>query len=304
MNNDEHWGLYNFEMHARDCKACRHPLRVQRNGKHLCETGHTHAVDVANQLYNSRSGTTFSTTTEADGNAVRVEIPESFFEARDLLRAIERSIRHKEPFVSRGRVNRVEERLPSIKRAATQYHQREGKMERAHSVKKSKESHSSEKKHHQQQPQPQQQQQQRASPTSRRQPEVVDWPQERLQRRATVTSSATGRSDAHHRYPVVINDSRTGVIAERQVGEKTSTRSAAASTATATEGRGEIIIEKATALSANTKRGSLYLSDLAELEQRERRESAVAYNLEVREPSSPQRERRKTYRINEDRYRR
>ncbi|KAK8210436.1 hypothetical protein IWZ01DRAFT_279174 [Phyllosticta capitalensis] len=110
-NIAESWALYDFEMHARSCSSCRNPYAVHRAGNQLCDQGHELAQAVAKFLYMRKDGETYATT-DKDFRVVRVEIQPGYDEARSLLRAIERSIRHKRPLLSMDRTYPVAPRLP------------------------------------------------------------------------------------------------------------------------------------------------------------------------------------------------
>ena len=101
MYSSEAWALYSFEEHAQRCSSCYRPYEVHRNGRQLCERGHSLAQGVASQLYKDRGGIVYSTAKE-DQRLVNVEIPHGFEHGLQLLSAIERSLRHRRrtPFVS------------------------------------------------------------------------------------------------------------------------------------------------------------------------------------------------------------
>lgn len=103
VTNAESWALYYFEMHARKCAYCRDPYEVHRNHDQLCEHGHRLAQDVASYIYN-KDGKAFSRKDE-ETKIVQVEIPAGFIQVSGLLRAIERSLRHRtrRAFVSMDR---------------------------------------------------------------------------------------------------------------------------------------------------------------------------------------------------------
>lgn len=113
MSDNENWALSDFEMHAQRCTYCHDPYEVHRNHDQLCEIGHRLAQEVAVFLYN-RDGETYSTV-EENNKLVHVEIPAGFTQVRDLLRAIERSLRHRSrtPFVSMDRTYYVAARVPA-----------------------------------------------------------------------------------------------------------------------------------------------------------------------------------------------
>ncbi|KAJ5028761.1 hypothetical protein J3E72DRAFT_306039 [Bipolaris maydis] len=103
VNTSESWAAYHFEMHARKCAHCHNAYEVHRNHERLCDVGHGLAQDVARYIYH-KSGATYSTM-EENNKLVRVEIPAGYVEVCSLLKAIERSLRHRSrrPFVSMDR---------------------------------------------------------------------------------------------------------------------------------------------------------------------------------------------------------
>ncbi|KAJ4371670.1 hypothetical protein N0V86_008223 [Didymella sp. IMI 355093] len=113
VNNTESWALYNFEMHASKCAYCHDPYEVHRSHDQLCEHGHRLAQEVASYIYN-KDGKAFSTK-EEDNKIVQVEIPSSYVEVSGLLRAIERSLRHRSrrAFVSMDRHYHISPRTPT-----------------------------------------------------------------------------------------------------------------------------------------------------------------------------------------------
>ncbi|KAF1923025.1 uncharacterized protein M421DRAFT_426264 [Didymella exigua CBS 183.55] len=113
VNNTESWALYNFEMHARKCAYCHDPYEVHRKHQQLCEHGHRLAQEVASYIY-TKEGKTFSMK-EEDNKIVQIEIPAGHVEVSGLLRAIERSFRHRSrhPFVSMDRSYHVAPRTPT-----------------------------------------------------------------------------------------------------------------------------------------------------------------------------------------------
>lgn len=112
VNTAESWAAYDFEMHARKCAHCNDPYEVHRNHDQLCNQGHRLAQEVACYIYNGANGETYSTA-EEDHKLVRVEIPAGYDEVRGLLRAVERSLRHRSrtPFVSMDRTYYVPPRV-------------------------------------------------------------------------------------------------------------------------------------------------------------------------------------------------
>ncbi|KAF2259480.1 hypothetical protein CC78DRAFT_66527 [Lojkania enalia] len=113
VNTAESWAAYNFEMHAKKCAYCHDPYEVHRSHDQLCDVGHRLAQEVARYIYNKADGETYSTV-EEDHKLVRVEMPTGYDEVRGLLKAIERSLRHRSrtPFVSMDRTYYVAARIP------------------------------------------------------------------------------------------------------------------------------------------------------------------------------------------------
>jgi len=91
-------------MHARKCVYCHNPYEVHRNHEQLCDLGHRLAQEVTRYIYNKADGNTYSTV-EEDNKLVRIELPSGYVEVSSLLKAIERSLRHRtrRPFVSMDR---------------------------------------------------------------------------------------------------------------------------------------------------------------------------------------------------------
>jgi hypothetical protein len=104
VNTTESWPAYHYEMHARKCAFCHNAYEVHRDHRQLCEVGHRLAQEVTRHIYNKPDGNTYSTA-EEDKKLVRVEIPAGYVEVGSLLKAIERSLRHRSrrPFVSMDR---------------------------------------------------------------------------------------------------------------------------------------------------------------------------------------------------------
>ncbi|KAF2009579.1 hypothetical protein BU24DRAFT_358087 [Aaosphaeria arxii CBS 175.79] len=113
-DHDEGWAAYHFEMHARRCAYCVDPYQVHRRHQQLCDQGHRLAQEVARFLYNNSKGETYSTA-EEENKLVRVEMPADYLEVKGLLKAIERSARHRSrsPFVSMDRTYYVAPRQRS-----------------------------------------------------------------------------------------------------------------------------------------------------------------------------------------------
>lgn len=118
VNTTESWAAYDFEMHARKCAYCQDPYEVHRHHEQLCDQGHRLAQEVARYIYNGANGETYSTV-EEDHKLVRVEVPAGYDQVRGLLKAIERSLRHRSrtPFVSMDRTYYVAARVPQRTRS-------------------------------------------------------------------------------------------------------------------------------------------------------------------------------------------
>lgn len=126
---EEHWALWYFEDHAVKCPACYNPYTVHKSDKQLCKTGHQLAQNVAVYLYR-KDGETYSKFKEHQ-KRVRVEIPAGFHQAFDLLKAIERAIRHRQRFISMDRSYpitprqfpvHVEQSAPRVRTPSPGYH--------------------------------------------------------------------------------------------------------------------------------------------------------------------------------------
>ena len=122
VNATESWAAYHFETHARKCAYCHNPYEVHRNHEQLCDVGHRLAQDVTRFIYNKSDGHTYSTV-EEDNKLVRVEVPTGYVEVSSLLKAIERSLRHRSrrSFVSMDRNYYVAPRTPPspVKRSSS-----------------------------------------------------------------------------------------------------------------------------------------------------------------------------------------
>lgn len=118
VNMDESWAVYDFEIHALKCVYCNDAYEVFRSRGQLCQIGHRLAQEVASFLYNEADGKTYSTS-EEENKLVQVEIPADYPQVRSLLKAIERSLRHRSrtPFVSQDRSYYVAERIPTRSRS-------------------------------------------------------------------------------------------------------------------------------------------------------------------------------------------
>lgn len=115
VNTAESWAAYDFEMHAIKCAYCHDPYEVHRSRNQLCDAGHRLAQEVAKYIYNKSDGATYSTTEEGS-KPIRVEVPAGYVQVASLLRAIERSLRHRtrRPFVSMDRSYYVAPRAPAL----------------------------------------------------------------------------------------------------------------------------------------------------------------------------------------------
>lgn len=106
----ERWAVWDFEIHAMHCGACYDPYRVHKSGRQLCDRGHKLAQAVAEMLYKTRDGQTYSAIRDSHQD-VRVEIPPGFRRTMGLLMAIERALRHRQLFVSLDRTYHIPPRL-------------------------------------------------------------------------------------------------------------------------------------------------------------------------------------------------
>ncbi|KAF2026574.1 hypothetical protein EK21DRAFT_73950 [Setomelanomma holmii] len=147
VNTTESWAAYHFETHAQKCAFCHNPYEVHRKHEQLCDVGHRLAQEVTKFIYNKADGNTYSTI-EEDNKPVRVEIPAGYVEVGSLLKAIERSLRHRSrrSFVSMDKNYYVAPRTPTTP------------VQRSHSVKVSQEP-------------------KRTKAPRPRSGEIVDWPQ-------------------------------------------------------------------------------------------------------------------------------
>lgn len=105
LSNVERWTLYYFESHARLCSACVDPYAVHKAHRKLCSEGHRLAQDVAKIMYSTDRGRNVfdaGTPSKRSVNVIRVELPRDYDEVRSLLKAMERSLRHRnqKPIVS------------------------------------------------------------------------------------------------------------------------------------------------------------------------------------------------------------
>jgi len=97
LTNDEHWTLYYFENHAATCRSCHDPLRISRQGRRLCNTGHDLAIDVTSLIFRTSDGKIHSR--QDSHRDIRLEIPGDYVETVGLLKAIQRGLRKGDRFV-------------------------------------------------------------------------------------------------------------------------------------------------------------------------------------------------------------
>lgn len=113
LTNNEEWTLWYFESHAAKCGDCRHPYKVQAEGRKLCDKGFDRAYDVAKLLFRIRKDGSCYYMNKQEDQEVRVELPRDYAHVVGLLKAIERS---KHTFLSRpksyDRTYPVAPRLP------------------------------------------------------------------------------------------------------------------------------------------------------------------------------------------------
>lgn len=129
LTTTEAWSLYNFELHARQCRLCNEPLRVIQRGDALCESGHALMLDVAEHVY-YHAGEVYSRTKD-DHKPVRVEIQPGYYQLRSLLQAMDRtsrSARRTVPIVSYDQTYAETPRRRSSPKRREQ--RREGRRER------------------------------------------------------------------------------------------------------------------------------------------------------------------------------
>lgn len=193
VNTSESWAAYDFEMHARKCAYCHDPYEVHRHHEQLCDQGHRLAQEVVRCMYNRADGETYSTV-EEDHKLVRIEVPAGYDQVRGLLKAIERSLRHRSrnPFVSMERTYYVAARAPQRTRSV--------KVEQA----KSK-------------PQP-------------RSGEIVDWPKSPKPEAETpteITNSSGARHESLYEQDIAIQrrNAKRYLVEVREPYSKTNSRS-------------------------------------------------------------------------------
>ena len=175
LSNYELWPLYHFERHARSCSACQDAYEVHRSGSHLCQAGHALAQDVAGLIYSRGDGTKVYAAGDSD-QLVRIEIPRGYGNVRSLLRAMERSLRHRRqtPIVSMDKNYYVAPRMvaSSKPKSSSMQDDIQDTLHRHSSVSHSSSRHgynsSSAHKHR------------HHSPSNRRHhsPQIVEWPED------------------------------------------------------------------------------------------------------------------------------
>lgn len=99
VTNDEHWTLYYFEIHARNCKSCFDPLGVAKLERQFCSEGHELAVDVARLVFLRKDVEVYSREKE-DHKEVRVELPYDYSQCLGLLKAIQQALKKGERFIN------------------------------------------------------------------------------------------------------------------------------------------------------------------------------------------------------------
>lgn len=216
LSSSELWPLWYFETHARACDYCRDPYEVHRDGGRLCDQGHTYAQDVADSIYSRGNGSRIYAVGDAD-HLVQVEIPKGYSNVRSLLRAMERGLRHRRqtPIVSYDTSYYVPARKSSgnvvtVERSPSKRH--------SHSSRRYEEprpSSSSSNKYHRSSFRnslfpPSSYSSSPSRKSSRREPVIVDWPEQdateirqplpsAMKRSATVTSSANAHKNDSRR---------------------------------------------------------------------------------------------------------
>ncbi len=182
LDTAESWALYHFEVHARGCDSCANPYEVHRSGRQLCTVGHKLAQEVAVHIYRE-DGKIYSKATD-NHKLVRVELPAGYNHVRGLLKAVERSLRHRrrQPFVSQDRTFYVSARLPERTRPV--------KIEQPSSPTSTQHRHQHQSHHHHHHHS--HHHHHRRHSHSRPRPEIVDWPAEEKAKTATVEVSRRG----------------------------------------------------------------------------------------------------------------
>ncbi|KAF1981993.1 hypothetical protein K402DRAFT_415220 [Aulographum hederae CBS 113979] len=204
VSTEEHWAIWYFEDHAARCDQCRNPYIVHKTGRRLCDVGHGLAQDVAAYLYR-KDGETYSVYKDSH-KIVRVEIPVDFHQAFGLLKAIERGLRHRAPFVtSMDRTYHIAPRLPQQPQAS----QASPKQQQQQQQSQSKHRH----QHH-----PVQIQQ--GQPSARTTDAPMEWPQSSSARRTTIIEPT---ANAHHHnkrgslYEADITEQRKRELQEKKL---------------------------------------------------------------------------------------
>ncbi|KAF2875881.1 hypothetical protein BDV95DRAFT_284582 [Massariosphaeria phaeospora] len=250
VNTEESWAAYYFEVHARDCVYCKDPYEVHRSREQLCETGHRLAQDVGALLHNGSDGTTRST------NGDLVHLPAGYTQGQGLLKAIERSIRHRSrtPFVSQDRAYYVAPRSSST----------------VHSTKVEQAPQSALKPRARARPRP-------------RSGEIIDWPSRESKlvppagfpsEEGSLQSEASGqRKVTHPAAPQIIVERRD--TRKRDKGKrKQESQGLPEDAPKGSQYEIDLAAQRRNA-------GSLYETDLAE-----QRRNAAKYSVEIREPSA------------------
>jgi hypothetical protein len=89
--------IHNFARHASHCRQCAHPWDVHIEGGTLCDRGHRYAQKVATYFYN-KAGKAYSARPRDDGYVpTQIEIPVGCEAVKELLQAMERGLRIRQP---------------------------------------------------------------------------------------------------------------------------------------------------------------------------------------------------------------
>ena len=96
-HQDELEAIRRFASHASRCLECAHPFEAHVTGRTLCNRGHHYAQQVAAYVY-GKAGKAYSVIDRNDGLApTQVEIPVNCEAVRELLKAMDRGLRIRQP---------------------------------------------------------------------------------------------------------------------------------------------------------------------------------------------------------------
>jgi hypothetical protein len=96
-HEEELEAIRRFASHASHCPDCAHPYEAHVTGRTLCNRGHRYAQEVAAYVY-SKAGKAYSVVDRKDGLApTQVEIPVNCGAVRELLKAMDRGLRIRQP---------------------------------------------------------------------------------------------------------------------------------------------------------------------------------------------------------------